>query len=100
MTLRDEQGRANGVRPRTGGIAPTAGQRPLGVVGDDVPDQQPNRPRIGERIQPTATDELEDLPVHDIQSAHHGRTLRERIGPTGARSAILWTMGRQVHPRG
>jgi hypothetical protein len=48
------------------------GQRPLGVVGDDAAHQHPDRPRVGERIEPATPDELADLAVHDVHSGRHG----------------------------
>jgi hypothetical protein len=45
------------------------GQRPLGVVGDDVTHEKADRAGIGERVEPPPADELTDLAVDDVQSA-------------------------------
>jgi hypothetical protein len=63
------------------------GQRTLGVVGDDVAHQHPDRRRIGERIEPATPDELADLAVHDVQSGRHGTPVES--GPSVDKSSGL-----------
>ena len=59
------------------------GQRPLGVVGDDVAHQHPHGGRIDERVEPAAADELADLAVHDVQSGRHSIPRRSLFRPPG-----------------
>jgi hypothetical protein len=47
------------------------GQRPLGVVGDDVANEHPNRSGIDEGIETPSADQLTDLAVDDVQSGRH-----------------------------
>jgi hypothetical protein len=61
------------------------GQRPLGVVGDDIAHQHPDRPRLGERVEPAPADQLTDLAVHDIQSRRHSTPVVRWSAPPGFR---------------
>jgi hypothetical protein len=43
-----------------------------GLQRDDVAHQHPDRPGIGERVEPATPHELADLAVHDVQSGRPG----------------------------
>ena len=78
------------------------GQRPLGVVGDDVAHQHPHRRRVGERVEPAPADQLADLAVDDVEQSprRHGTPVEQPLGrlecgdckgTEPSRAGLLWT---------